>query len=230
MGMLYIVGVGPGDPGLITLKGLRIIERSATVAGWESVLNRFSKYLVGKYVIKLTYKNESNALHELMRRATSEEASLLMHGDPLVSEDQLMNKVISLCREFGIRYEVVPGVSSINAALALLNIDLSSTFFVTLHVRGDLSPRINEIVNLLNNFNRYLVVLPPPYPNGPQKLASELINKVLCDPMVTIIERVTYDDQSITQARLSELMALNKTFSDLTIIVINPCVSDSRVY
>ncbi|WP_081097503.1 SAM-dependent methyltransferase [Sulfolobus acidocaldarius] len=39
---LYIVGVGAGDPELITLKALKIIEKCKIVAGWQSVVSRFN--------------------------------------------------------------------------------------------------------------------------------------------------------------------------------------------
>lgn len=225
--MLYIIGVGgPGDPGLITVKGLNILRSVNVVAGWGgSVLDRFSEYLINKRVIRLSYTNEAEGLRELMMNAINGNAALLIHGDPSVSESQLMAKVTRLCREYGVDYEIVPGVSSVNAVLGILGIDLDTTIFVTLHVRGGpLSDRLEELRTILRTLRRYVIVLPPPYPNGPQITAKAVLD-LGCDPEITIIERATYSDQRVTRIRASELTNLNNAFSDLTIIVLPPCTS-----
>ncbi|WP_054857076.1 SAM-dependent methyltransferase [Vulcanisaeta sp. JCM 16159] len=166
--MLYIIGVGPGDPGLITVKGLNVLRSVNVVAGWGSVLDRFSEYLVGKRIIRFSYRNEAEGLKELMTSAVNGDAALLIHGDPSVSESQLISKITQLCREYGVNYEVIPGVSSVNAVLGLLGIDLDSSVFISLHVRGSLDDRLEELKTVLKVLRRYIVVLPPPYPHGPR--------------------------------------------------------------
>ncbi len=169
--MLYIIGVGPGDPELITVKGLNILRSVNVVAGWGgSVLDRFSEYLINKRVIKLSYRDEAEGLKELITSAVNEDAALLMHGDPpSVSESQLMAKVTRLCREYGVTYEVVPGgVSSVNAVLGMLGIDLDSSVLISLHVRGgSLDDRLEELKTILRVLRRYIIVLPPPIPTRP---------------------------------------------------------------
>ncbi|BDR91584.1 precorrin-6y C5,15-methyltransferase (decarboxylating) subunit CbiE [Vulcanisaeta souniana] len=223
--MLYIIGVGPGDPRLITVKGLDILRSVNVVAGWGSVLDRFSEYLINKKVIKLSYKDETEGLRELIANAVNDDAALLMHGDPSVSESQLMAKVTRLCREYGVTYEVVPGVSSVNAILGMLGIDLDSSVLVSLHVRGSLDDRLEELKTILRVLRRYIIVLPPPYPHGPQLIAKALLD-LDCDPETTIIERATYNNQRITRTRASYILSLSNEFSDLTIMVIPPCDRD----
>ncbi|MEM4115731.1 MAG: SAM-dependent methyltransferase [Saccharolobus sp.] len=46
--VIYIVGVGPGDPEYLTLKGYKVIKESNIVAGWKSVIERFSPILQKK--------------------------------------------------------------------------------------------------------------------------------------------------------------------------------------
>ncbi|ADN51287.1 precorrin-6y C5,15-methyltransferase (decarboxylating) subunit CbiE [Vulcanisaeta distributa] len=223
--MLYIIGVGPGDPELITVKGLNILRSVNVVAGWGSVLDRFSEYLINKRVIKLSYRDEAEGLKELITSAVNEDAALLMHGDPSVSESQLMAKVTWLCREYGVTYEVVPGVSSVNAVLGMLGIDLDSSVLISLHVRGSLDDRLEELKTILRVLRRYIIVLPPPYPHGPLLIAKALLD-LGCDPEVTIIEKATYNNQRITRTRASGMISLGNEFSDLTIMVIPPCSRD----
>ncbi|WP_054853546.1 precorrin-6y C5,15-methyltransferase (decarboxylating) subunit CbiE [Vulcanisaeta distributa] len=221
--MLYIIGTGPGDPGLITVKGLNVLRSVNVVAGWGSVLDRFSEYLVAKRIIRLSYRNEAEGLKELMTSAINGDAALLIHGDPSVSESQLMSKITQLCREYGVNYEVIPGVSSVNAVLGgLLGIDLDSSVFISLHVRGSLDDRLEELKTILKVLRRYIVVLPPPYPHGPRLIAKSLLD-LGCDPEVIIIERATYNDQRIMRTKASSIINLSNEFSDLSIMVVPPC-------
>lgn len=194
------------------------------VAGWGSVLDRFSEYLVAKRIIRLSYRNEAEGLKELMTSAINGDAALLIHGDPSVSESQLMSKITQLCREYGVNYEVIPGVSSVNAVLGgLLGIDLDSSVFISLHVRGgSLDDRLEELKTILKVLRRYIVVLPPPYPHGPRLIAKSLLD-LGCDPEVIIIERATYNDQRIMRTKASSIINLSNEFSDLSIMVVPPC-------
>jgi len=75
--VLYIVNVGPGDPQLITVKGLETIKKCQVVAGWGSVIDRFSFLLEGKKVIRMSYKEESKQLEEIFNYAKKHGCSLL---------------------------------------------------------------------------------------------------------------------------------------------------------
>ncbi|MGC9131342.1 MAG: SAM-dependent methyltransferase [Pyrobaculum sp.] len=99
--MLYVVGVGPGDPEYITLKALRTLERCAVVAGWRSVVERLP--LDGKEVVYLTYQNQEAELRRLAEASLGRDVCIAVHGDPAVSDWELMRRIRSL----GVPYEVV---------------------------------------------------------------------------------------------------------------------------
>ena len=149
IGTVYLVGAGPGDPELITLKALRTLRR-ADVVMYDRLIPlelldeaRADAELidVGKTPTRHRLSQESiNAA--LVERALSGKTVLrLKGGDPLVfgrgGEEALV------CAEYGIPFEIVPGVSSALAVPAYAGIPLtqrhiSSSFSV---ITGHEDPR-----------------------------------------------------------------------------------------
>lgn len=144
-GFVYIIGAGPGDPGLITVKGLRCI-READVIIYDHLVSE--EILVhAKASIRLIYAGKKGGDHTLsqeeINRRLVEEArqgrtvARLKGGDPFVfgrggEEAEVLSRA-------GIPFEVVPGVTSAVAVPAYAGIPLthrgytSTLTFVTGH-------------------------------------------------------------------------------------------------
>ncbi len=130
-GKVYIVGAGPGDIGLFTIKGLKVLQRSEVVV-YDFHLNaQILNYISGD--AEFVYAGKRGGHHEM----TQEEINnALIHyaregkivcrlkgGDPFVfgrggEEAQAL-------REASIEFEVVPGVSSAIAAPAYAGIPIT---------------------------------------------------------------------------------------------------------
>ncbi|HET9179113.1 MAG TPA: uroporphyrinogen-III C-methyltransferase [Terriglobia bacterium] len=144
-GKVYLVGAGPGDTGLLTLKGKAALER-ADVIIYDFLANedllRYAppeceKICVGK---RPGHKSSSQeAINELLvnRAAQGKVVVRLKGGDPFIfgrggEEAQALAKA-------GIRFEIVPGITSgyavpAYAGIPLTHRDLSSSVtFVTGH-------------------------------------------------------------------------------------------------
>jgi uroporphyrinogen III methyltransferase / synthase len=117
-GIVYIVGGGPGDPGLITVKGLQCLHQADVVLYDRLVatelLNEAQPYTelidVGKEPKRhRRSQDEINAL--LIEKAREGKTVVrLKGGDPFVFGRG--GEECQALAEAGIRYEVVPGVSS----------------------------------------------------------------------------------------------------------------------
>ncbi|BDB99344.1 cobalt-precorrin-7 (C(5))-methyltransferase [Saccharolobus caldissimus] len=217
--VVYVVGVGPGDPEYLTLKGYKAIRDSRVIVGWKSVIDRFSQILNGKEVIVLNYKNETEQLAKAIEMGKTENIAILNHGDPSVSDWQFVEKIRNLCADKGVKIEIISGVSSLNIALAKLGLDMNFVGFVTLHARGDNYRMLNDIINILK-MNRVAIVIPEPYRDGPQRLAKFLYERnVNC--RVIVFEKLTYDDEKVKQYdNLVSLINETYQFSDLVIMAI----------
>ncbi|MFN3598540.1 MAG: uroporphyrinogen-III C-methyltransferase [Aquificaceae bacterium] len=149
MGKVYLVGAGPGDQELLTLKALKVIK-SADAILYDRLVNP-EILLLAKPDCELLYVGKEDGKHTLEQEKINQ---LLLHyanikevvvrlkgGDPFVfgrgGEEALF------LSQHGIDFEIVPGVSSIYAVPAYAGIPLtfrgiSSSFAV---ITGHEDPR-----------------------------------------------------------------------------------------
>lgn len=148
-GIVYLIGAGPGDPGLITVRGMEIL-RSADVV----VYDRLAHPALLSYAradAELVYVGKSSAQHSMKqpdinsllvdRAGKGLRVARLKGGDPFVFGRG--GEEAEECRAAGIPFEIVPGVTSAIAAPAYAGIpvthrDAASSFAViTGHERDD---------------------------------------------------------------------------------------------
>lgn len=154
-GKIYLVGAGPGDPELLTLKAYRIIN-DADVVVYDRLVSQqvidmipagASRIFVGKMPGRHhMVQNDINAL--LVNLAKSgHKVVRLKGGDPYVfgrgSEEALYS------RKHGIPFEIVPGITSATACSAYAGIPLThrglanGVRFVTGHCQQDQPLQLN---------------------------------------------------------------------------------------
>jgi len=131
MGKVYLVGAGPGDPDLLTLKAARLLEQ-ATIVLHDSLVSRevllriapTAEIIdVGKRCgRKLLTQEEINAL--LVSYAARHGAVIrLKGGDPLIFGRA--GEEIEALRQAGVDFEVVPGITAALGAAAAAGISLT---------------------------------------------------------------------------------------------------------
>ena len=136
-GIVYLIGAGPGDPGLLTVKGQQCLER-ATVVVYDYLANPrlldhapadAERIFVGKTRGRHhAPQEEINAL--LVRRAQEGETVVrLKGGDPFIF-GRGGEEAVAL-HEAGVAFEIVPGVTSGFAVAAYAGIPLTHRDFTT---------------------------------------------------------------------------------------------------
>lgn len=154
-GFVSIVGAGPGDPELLTLRAVRRLEEADVVLYDALVLAeslehapRARRIFVGKRADRPSTRQE--AIHRLLIRLAKSGARVvrLKGGDPFVL-GRGGEEALALA-DAGVAFEVVPGVSSAVAAPALAGIPvthrgLSSAFAVVSgHAESTFTPVIES--------------------------------------------------------------------------------------
>jgi len=118
---VFFVGAGPGDPKLITLKGKEIIEEADIIIYAGSLVNK--KILDYARSAKEQHDSAKMNLDEMVtvfKKAKDNNWNLarIHSGDPSIYG--AINEQMRELDKLGISYEVIPGVSSFQAAAAAL--------------------------------------------------------------------------------------------------------------
>jgi uroporphyrinogen III methyltransferase/synthase len=144
-GKVYLIGAGPGDPGLLTLKGKRCLEE-ADIVVYDYLANprllQFAKpaaerMYVGKQAGKHTLPQAEIGALLVARAREGKVVARLKGGDPFIFGRG--GEEAEELADAGIAFEVVPGVTAAVAAPAYAGIPLthrdftSTVAFVTGH-------------------------------------------------------------------------------------------------
>ncbi len=142
-GYVYIIGAGPGDPELLTVKAARVLHEADVILYDDLV----SSDLVAQFSALKIYTGKRKDSHHFEQDAINEEilrhardgkiVARLKGGDPFIFGRG--GEEIEVLRENGIGYEIIPGITAAHGASAYTEIPLtmrkvsSSVAFCTGH-------------------------------------------------------------------------------------------------
>jgi precorrin-2/cobalt-factor-2 C20-methyltransferase len=173
MKKLYGIGIGPGDMELITLKAYNLIKSCDYVfipeSKGDSLAGKItSEYIKDKKVIELSFPmGEDNqeryvqAAHIINETLKDDEVgTFLTLGDPMTYSTYayLMNELIIL----NVVTETIPGITSYNAAAALLGLPITlkdeSFYLVDGNIDEEILKRIDSICILKVSKNKQEII------------------------------------------------------------------------
>ncbi len=124
-GKLFVVGIGPGDLEMMTVRAVKAIEQSEYVVGYAKYVERISRLLDGKKVVTTQMMRELERVKIALQLAEKSVVSLVTGGDPSIYG--ILPLVVEYAINNGVEVdvEVIPGVSALNAASSLLGAAIS---------------------------------------------------------------------------------------------------------
>ena len=122
---VYFLGAGPGDPELVTIRGMRLLEQADTVIYAGSLVSPdLLEFAPNAELVDSAPLCLDDIVNIMVARAREGRRVVRLHsGDPSLY-GAIKEQIARLKRE-GIGFEVVPGVSSLSAAAAALTSELT---------------------------------------------------------------------------------------------------------
>ncbi|MDX1779219.1 MAG: uroporphyrinogen-III C-methyltransferase, partial [Thermodesulfobacteriota bacterium] len=215
-GKVYLVGAGPGDPGLITVKGLRCLNEADVIIYDHLINDRFlnnspvttEKINVGKQVgKKVLEQNEINKL--LVRKARSGKTVVrLKGGDPFLFGRG--GEEAETLAQSGIPFEIVPGVTSAIAAPAYAGIPpthrgaASSVAIVTGHEDPTKEAMAVDLKKIAQSVDTIVCLMGV----GKMETIVDQIQKGGRSPETSaaVVERGTYPHQRVVEGKLQDIL------------------------
>lgn len=228
LGFVSLVGAGPGDPDLLTVKGHRVIQ-SADVLVYDRLVSEQILSLA-RPEAELIYVGKKLDFHcvpqEQINHILVEKASQGKRVVRLKGGDSFIfgrgGEELETLAEYGIPYEVVPGITAATGATAYAGIPLThrdhaqSVQFITGHIQKD--GREIEWPSLAQSNNTLVFYMGL---KQSRHIASQLINGGLDENTpCAIIENGTRKEQRVFQDKLKNLAEIAQQAASPALIVV----------
>ncbi|MCK4422600.1 MAG: uroporphyrinogen-III C-methyltransferase [Candidatus Omnitrophica bacterium] len=218
-GKVYLVGAGPGDPRLITVKGLELIKK-ADVIIYDFLINKellsFAKKkaeLIDAGKSYLHHSMEQEQINKLLAEKAMKVKVVvrLKSGDPFIFGRGAEEAAYLVKRN--ISCEVVPGLTSAIAVPVSCGVPLthrdyaSSVAIVTGHGKKDSVPVCGSGIKTVNADTLVFLMAV----TNLEKIVKTLIRKgKSADTPCILIEKGTSDKQKVVQGSLADILEKSK--------------------
>jgi len=204
--MIYFVSAGPGDPELITVKGMRILQKADVVLYTGSLIPKEMLCWCKKdAIIENSADMSYEEIFDFFRRYRDSNFVRLHTGDTSIYST--LAKQVEFLKKEHIPFEVIPGVSAAFGAAASLGIEftipgISQTLILT-RIEGK-TPNPQSLKQLLSNKHSSLCFY----------LSIRLIKKLkesalaLGYPKTTpcwVVEKATWADERIYKGTIDDI-------------------------
>jgi precorrin-4/cobalt-precorrin-4 C11-methyltransferase len=205
---VYIIGAGPGDPELITVKGANLVARCPVVLYTgslvpEAVIARARKDAKVLDSSGMTLDEIIDVIREA--RDAGEDVARVHTGDPSIfgSTAEQMRRL----KELGIPYEIVPGVSSFTASAAALGKELTlpelcQTVILTRAEGRTAMPAKEKLEDLARHEATLCLFLSITLL---EEVSRSLVPSYGADCPVAIVHKATWPDQQIVTGTLADI-------------------------
>ena len=233
-GTIYLVGAGPGDPDLLTLRAARLIESAAIIvhdglvdpsilalarldAKLVSVAKKRSKHTLPQEEINALLVREALAGRDVVR---------LKGGDPMIFGRG--GEEAEAARAAGVKVEIVPGISAANGAAAAAQIALThrEASSIVSFVAGQCKGLTDQDWTGLAGKGRTLVIYMG------VKTAPQIAEKLMADGLapdmpIAVIENAARPQMRVLRSSLAGLpeMVSHERVSSPALIVIGEVAS-----
>ncbi len=227
---VYMIGAGPGDPDLLTVKAVKILQRADVIVFADSLvpLQILQGIRLDAEIIRTGNKTLEEILPLMMERVRSQKSVVRLHSGDL-SLYSAIHEQMEMLAEAGIPFEVIPGISAYQAAAAKLGVELTvpglvQTIILTrISGRASAVPESEELASLAAHKASLCLYLSASHIKEAQ---DKLLEHYAGDTPVAVCFRVGWEDEKIWLIPLLEMAALTETEKLIrtTLYIISPAL------
>lgn len=226
---VYIVGAGPGDPELLTVKAQKLLAEADLVIWAGSLINPAVLEMAGPNAeivdsSPLTLEEIMARLEDGYRKGRT--VVRLHTGDP--SLYGALHEQMQWLRERDIPWEIVPGVSSFLAAAATLGIeytvpDLTQTLILTRVAGRTPVPERESLVELAKHQSSLCIFLSI---QQLEQVVKDLQTVLTPDTPTAVVEKASWPEERVVSGTLAEIAALVKQagIERTALIIVGKCL------
>ena len=230
---VYIIGAGPGDPELLTLKAHRILTQADAILYADSLV---PKQMLGDVrsdaeLIPTGSKTLEEIVPLMIERVRQNKVVVRLHSGDLTLYSAIAEQMRLLARA-EIPFELIPGISAFQAAAAILQTELTvpelvQTIILTrVSGRASAVPETEELASLAAHQASLCLYLAARHVADAQ---TKLLQHYSPDTPVAVCYRVGWQDEQIWLVPL-EKMAATTTQNNLirtTLYIISPALKNA---
>ncbi|WP_414562684.1 MULTISPECIES: precorrin-4 C(11)-methyltransferase [unclassified Anabaena] len=236
---VYIVGAGPGDPDLLTVKAQKLLAVADVILFADSLVPEHILHLCRQdaEIIRTASKTLEEILALMIERVRSHKSVVRLHsGDP--SLYSAVHEQMQLLAEANIPFEVIPGISAFQAAAAKLKIELTVPGLVQTIILTRISgrtevPKSEELASLAAHQASLCLYLSARHI---EKAQAKLLEHYSPETPIAICFRIGWPDEKIMVVPLKQMA--NYTHQEnlirTTLYLISPALAPttgrSRLY
>lgn len=227
---IYIVGAGPGDPDLLTIKAQKLLAQADVILFADSLVPQQILQMVRSdaEIIRTANKTLEEILPIMIERVRSQKTVVRLHsGDP--SLYGAVHEQMQALAAAGVPFEVVPGISAFQIAAAKLKLELTVPGLVQTIILTRISgrtqvPAAEELAALAAHRASLCLYLSARHV---QESQEKLLQHYPADLPIAICFRLGWQDEQIWVVPLSEMAAVTERENLIrtTLYVISPALA-----
>ncbi|MEA5571513.1 precorrin-4 C(11)-methyltransferase [Calothrix sp. UHCC 0171] len=230
---VYIIGAGPGDPDLLTVKALKILTRADVILFADSLVPvqilDFCKQ--DAKIMRTANKTLEDILPVMVEEVRRGKSVVRLHsGDP--SLYSATHEQMHLLAEAEVPFEVIPGISAFQAAAAKLKVELTVPGLVQTIILTRISgrtevPENEELTALAAHKASLCLYLSARHVENAQ---AKLLAHYPGDTPVAVCYRLGWDDEKISVVPLTEMAEFThqEELIRTTLYVVSPALAENN--
>lgn len=197
--MIYIVGIGPGNPRYIIPLAVETMEKADVIIGFERAVGSIPKLNVEKVIVN-TLKDIMDFITENLER----DIAIIASGDPCFYG--ITNYIKN---NFQGKIEIIPGISSFQYLMCKLQKPWQNAYIGSMHGRTE------DFISVVGKYDTSVWLTDKS--NSPEALCKKLYENNI-SAKIYVGEELSYQDERVTEGTVEEIM--DKTFNNLSVVVI----------